>query len=445
MGFLNLENTQGITNRHVRIVGDSQVKIWGLGGHVRLTRMLESINGVTVVTDGTPAPPGAPVVYLRGNYLFHSRLLSAILELDDDFTLYEPDSDTVVALRSRTDAPEIDDTAINDPEIDGAGKDDTAIDAPGMDGAGKDDPRIDGVRKDDTRIFETARKAGLSRAIKPDDLVNPYDNKLKKYEPVRAWQIRFDNRDELEQALFSSSYKGVTDLVTKWVWPVPARWATRVCATLGIRPNHVTGLSLVLAVLAGAAFWYGNFAAGLALGWFMTFLDTVDGKLARVTLTSSRFGDLLDHSLDLVHPPLWYIAWAVGLGAASPPLAPLAAVMLAGYIGGRLCEGAFQLWLAPFTIFLWRPADSLSRLITARRNPNLIILTAGLLVGQPAAALVIVIAWHVVSTLFLLSRLAMAWKVKHDQGSLEPWLAAVGPRDPDTAARHNRLALKIFT
>ena len=397
MGFLNLENTQGITNRHVRIIGDSPVDIWGLGGRTRLTRMLEGMEGVTIVTDETPAPPGTAVVCFRGDYLYHGRLLRAVLELDDDFALYERNSDAVIAVRTES---------------------------------------------YDAGIFEAGREAGLPHRIEPDDLVNPYDNRLKKYEPARAWQIRGDNRHELEQELFSSSYKGVTDLVTKWVWPAPARWATKVCARLGIRPNHVTGFSVVLAVLAGAAFWYGHFVTGLALGWFMTFLDTVDGKLARVTLTSSRFGDLLDHCLDLIHPPLWYIAWGVGAGADS---LLLVAVMFAGYIGGRLCEGAFQLWVAPFSIFLWRPADSLNRLITARRNPNLIILTAGLFAGQPAAALVVVVAWHALSTLFLLARLGMAWKVKRNLGPLEPWLAGVGPRAAPGAGQGNRLALKIFT
>ncbi len=397
MGFLNLENTQGITNRHVRIIGDSPVDIWGLGGRTRLTRMLEGMEGVTIVTDETPAPPGTAVVCFRGDYLYHGRLLRAVLELDDDFALYERNSDAVIAVRTES---------------------------------------------YDAGIFEAGHEAGLPHRIEPDDLVNPYDNRLKKYEPARAWQIRPDNRHELEQELFSSSYKGVTDLVTKWVWPAPARWATKVCARLGIRPNHVTGFSVVLAVLAGAAFWYGHFVTGLALGWFMTFLDTVDGKLARVTLTSSRFGDLLDHSLDLIHPPLWYIAWGAGAGADS---LLLVAVMFAGYIGGRLCEGAFQLWVAPFSIFLWRPADSLNRLITARRNPNLIILTAGLFAGQPAAALVAVVAWHALSTLFLLARLGLAWKVKRDLGPLEPWLAGVGPRAAQGAGQGNRLALKIFT
>ena len=364
--------------------------------------MLKSINNVTFVTDETPAPPGTPVIFLRGDYLFHIRLLQAILGFDNDFALYEPGSDAVVALRSE----------IYDPVI-----------------------------------FETGRAEELPPGINPDDLVNPYDNRLKKYEPARVWQIRSDNRDELEQELFSSSYKGVTDLVTKWVWPVPARQATKVCARLGISPNQVTGLSLVLAVLAGVAFWYGNFATGLALGWFMTFLDTVDGKLARVTLTSSRFGDLLDHGLDLVHPPLWYIAWGVGLGADALPVAftPLVVLILAGYIGGRLCEGMFQWRVAPFEIFLWRPADSLNRLITARRNPNMLILTTGLVAGQPATALVAVVAWHVLSTLFLLARLGMGWKVKRERGALEPWLAGVDTRIADSAAHGNRLAMKIFT
>ncbi len=45
----------------------------------------------------------------------------------------------------------------------------------------------------------------------------------------------------------------------------------------------------------------------------MTFLDTVDGKLAHVTLTSSRFGHIFDHSLDLLHPPFCYLAWGLGL------------------------------------------------------------------------------------------------------------------------------------
>ncbi len=40
----------------------------------------------------------------------------------------------------------------------------------------------------------------------------------------------------------------------------------------------------------------------------MTFLDTVDGKLARVTLTSSKFGDIFGprHRPDPSALPWWW-------------------------------------------------------------------------------------------------------------------------------------------
>ncbi len=384
-------------NTYVQIIGDSRTRIWGMTGRERLVRMLDKIAGVEIISEQADLPSGAPVIFFRGDYIYDTRVLQAVIGMDGEFVLYRQDGATAVALRANT---------------------------------------------YDANIFDLDHYPEALAKVALNDLVNPYDSRLMKYEPARVRQIRSDNRDSLEQELFSNSYKGVTDLVTKWAWPRPAKWATKICARLGIRPNYITGLSMVLALLAGVAFWYGEFASGLVLGWFMTFLDTVDGKLARVTLASSRFGDLLDHGLDLIHPPLWYIAWGVGLTVQSLPvaLAPLACVMLAGYIGGRLCEGVFQKWIAPFSIFLWQPVDSLSRLITARRNPNLLILTFSLLAGRPDTGLVIVIVWHVLSTLFLLARLAMALKAKQDQGMLVCWLAAI-----DSRTRHNKLALKIFT
>jgi phosphatidylglycerophosphate synthase len=246
----------------------------------------------------------------------------------------------------------------------------------------------------------------------------------------------------LESELFTRSYKGVTDLVTKWLWPVPAFWTVRFCVRFGIRPNHVTLLSLVFAILAGVAFWHSYYGLGLVMGWLMTFLDTVDGKLARVTVTSSRLGDVLDHGLDIIHPPLWYIAWGVGLATAlTPPftLAVLFWLILIGYIGGRLCEGAFQFWVGSFDIFIWRPLDSFSRLITARRNPNLLLLTFGWFIDRPDIGLWSVVAWHLVSTAFLAVRLVMGWQARRFQGPLRSWFEEIVPGRDD-----GKLAVRIF-
>ena len=143
-----------------------------------------------------------------------------------------------------------------------------------------------------------------------------YTAQLRKVEPAYLFEARPELARAIEERTFSASYKGVTDLVTKWVWPRPAAWVTRRLAAWHVHPNTVTIASWLLAALACWLFARGAFVAGLLAAWLMTFLDTVDGKLARVTLTSSRFGNVLDHSLDLIHPPFWYLAWGHTLPAS---------------------------------------------------------------------------------------------------------------------------------
>ena len=254
-----------------------------------------------------------------------------------------------------------------------------------------------------------------------------------------------ERRRALEQLTFSGAYKGVTDLVTKWLWPLPAQWVTRGCARMGITPNQVTALSLVLVVVATVLFARGEYGWGLLAGWIMTFLDTVDGKLARVTVTSTPLGNVFDHGIDLVHPPIWYVAWGVGLALDPPavagiPVALLYAAILAGYVGGRLCEGAFQRWIAPFSMFTWRPFDSWFRLIVARRNPNLIMLTLSLAVGRPDLGLLAVAAWTLLSTAILLVRLLLAVRARRKRGAIGSWLTEIGQTVDERA-----LAVRVFT
>jgi len=249
--------------------------------------------------------------------------------------------------------------------------------------------------------------AGLRR-VSPDALVPPWRADLRKLEAPWACAANAEQADEIERRIFDASYKGVTDLITKWLWPRPARAATRWCAERGITPNAVTLFSWVLALAVIPLFAEGWFVPGLVLAWLMTFLDTVDGKLARVTLTSSRFGDVLDHGLDLLHPPFWYLAWAYGLATPEPVAT---AIVVAGYVVGRALEGVF---LARFGIeaHAWRPLDALFRTITARRNPNLILLSVGAVGGRPDLGLVMVALWTVVSLAFHTVRLAQAFAAR---------------------------------
>ena len=248
---------------------------------------------------------------------------------------------------------------------------------------------------------DTLRRHGL-RLCKPEALAGSHDEKLRKRAPPFALSLLTTSPRSVEERLYQASYKGVTDLVTKYVWPMPALYATRLAARLQLSPNMITTVSLVLTVLAFLFFWRGDWVAGLLAGWGMTFLDTVDGKLARNTMTYSKWGNLYDHGLDLIHPPFWYWAWFVGIqqtGGSYGPLEASLIVILVGYVLGRAIEGVFVRRFG-YQIHVWGYIDSCMRTITARRNPNLLILTGSVLVGWPAIGFHLVAIWTLVCTLF---------------------------------------------
>lgn len=231
---------------------------------------------------------------------------------------------------------------------------------------------------------------------------------------------------KVEKQLFDSVYKGVTDVVTKYAWPLPAYWLTRLCARARVHPNAVT-LVGIAAMLAATLLWVqGHLVAGLMAAWLMTFLDTVDGKLARVTATSSRLGNLLDHATDLIHPPIWWAALAYGLierpGRAGDSLLwQGAAAILAGYVVGLAIENVAKARFG-FNPFLWRPFDSSFRLVVSRRNIILLIMTVGLAAGVPEGAFVVAAAWTLLSVAIQAIRLAQG-VVAGRRGPVTSWLA----------------------
>lgn len=100
-----------------------------------------------------------------------------------------------------------------------------------------------------------------------------------------------------------------------------ARRLVRPLARLGITPNQMTAVTLVLALLAAWLFATGEAAsAHWAAGLFVLarFLDHFDGELARLTGSASRFG----YYFDYVAGSISYIALfaALGIGFAKGPL-----------------------------------------------------------------------------------------------------------------------------
>ena len=275
--------------------------------------------------------------------------------------------------------------------------------------------------------IETFSAGGTAmKSMRASALGDTYIRKLRRRERLFARSLAEDGPARVEKELYRAVYKGVTDLVTKYVWPLPAFWVTKLCAKLRVHPNVVTLIGMV-AMIAAAILWVrGELVAGLLLAWLMTFLDTVDGKLARVTATSSNIGNWLDHVTDIVHPPFWWAALAFGLASRPGELSDTTiwqafVVILAGYLVGRALEGAARL-LFGFNLFVWRPFDSAFRTIISRRNIILLIMTVGLIWGFPEAAFVAAAAWTLVTTAIHLLRFVQAYLASR-RGPLTPWLA----------------------
>ena len=250
---------------------------------------------------------------------------------------------------------------------------------------------------------------------------------LRKRERPFVLPLDPANPEPVERAAYDASYKGVTDALTLYLWRRPAFHLTRWAAEAGLTPNMVTAVGAILCVAAFALFWIGHYWLGVACGFTFMVLDTVDGKLARCTGTSSAWGNIFDHGIDLIHPPFWWWAWAHGLEAYGRPLEPIYLTMLlwaivGGYVVQRLIEGLFMRRYG-MHIHVWRRLDSRFRLVTARRNPNMVLLVGALLFGAPDVGLELVALWTIVSLIFHAVRMAQA-TVKSELGRpITSWLA----------------------
>ena len=357
------------------VVGSSSLRICGLPSDERLRRQLRRAGAATDPQAATR------IVIFRADWVFDDALVRGLVNGSEDVALVVASGECVAA-------------------------------------------RVPASRADEARAALLERRApqGL-RVVNATDVTDGYDRKLRKREPPYLLPLDSAGLPAIERRVFSAVYKGVTDLVTLYFWPAPARVVTRYCARVGITPNQVTSASLLLVFAAMYLFWNGHYVTGLLAAWLMTFLDTVDGKLARVSLLSTKFGNFFDHSIDLIHPPFWWWAWIVGLPAVGMPLADtdlVLTVIVAGYIVQRLEEGLFDVFFG-IGMYVWQPFDSRFRLITSRRNPNLLMLTVSVLVGRPDLGIIAVAVWTVVSLLVHTVRMIQAGILRL-RGPLRSWL-----------------------
>jgi len=360
------------------VVGDSPLRLWGLTSTQRLQRQFVRAQATADAHDAKRW------LLLRADWVYDDAFVRSLASADEDLALTAPDGG-VIAL---------------------------SLSAASMSAT------------DASATLADRRAPPSARLVTPAQLADGYNDVLRKREPPYLMALTEAELPAIEKRIFAGSYKGVTDVVTLHVWPAPARAVTRWCANNGISPNQVTSASLVLVFVAMWLFWTGHYGWGMLAAWVMTFLDTVDGKLARVTLTSTRWGNVFDHSIDLIHPPFWWWAWVVGLPAAGFSLAQtglVLTVIVGGYVLQRIEEGIFMACFK-MDMHVWQRFDSWLRLYTARRNPNLLILSASLLAGRPDIGILVVAWWTAICLVIHALRIVQAAFARR-RGPLRSWLS----------------------
>src|SRR5262245_20199929 len=90
-----------------------------------------------------------------------------------------------------------------------------------------------------------------------DDHFTIYNHMLRKREQPFVMPLTPATRSSVERASYYAAYKGVTDILTKYLWPEAALVLTRLAARLGLTPNMVTTIGAALCVLATWLFWQG--------------------------------------------------------------------------------------------------------------------------------------------------------------------------------------------
>ncbi|RVQ69025.1 CDP-alcohol phosphatidyltransferase family protein [Croceicoccus ponticola] len=295
---------------------------------------------------------------------------------------------------------------------------------------------VDAASAQDVRHAMETRRAPSDGAaftvVRFEDGPMIEDKQLRKRNTPFLMALTPDTVRQIERDSYSGAYKGVTDLLTKYLWPEWAFVLTRIAAKLRITPNMITVVGAIMCVAATFAFAYGHYWLGMAMGLVFMVFDTVDGKLARCTITSSKLGNVLDHGMDLVHPPFWWWFWAIGLtywglGLSGQTFWLVQLAIQGGYVVQRLIEGAFMARNDQMHIHVWRPFDSWFRLITARRNPNMVILFVSMLFARPDIGIIAVAWWTVISLIVHMVQLVQAETArKRGGGHLTSWLAGEG-------------------
>lgn len=196
-----------------------------------------------------------------------------------------------------------------------------------------------------------------------------------------------------------AGWKILLDHVQRRTLELPAQYFDPTFENLLIRrlagtpvtANQVTVVTTLLGFMVAALYYTGWLRVGVLVAIFVEVLDGVDGKLARITWTTSRAGEY-EHILDFFYENSWYLALGLHLSHGSPHALKAALLMilfdLADNVAYALMDVRWGLSLDNASPFLAR-----LRLIAGRRNIYSWLFLVGFFLGFPNYAFFVAVVW----------------------------------------------------
>ena len=217
-----------------------------------------------------------------------------------------------------------------------------------------------------------------------------------------------------ERILLNAAQKGTLDLPALVHAPIETFLVASLCQT-SITPNQLTVFCNLVAWLATLCFATGALAWGITLALAVGVLDGLDGKQARVKVETSE-GGKLEHWFDALFEFSWWFALAYYFRTSGQLPGAF------GYLLLLLLAEALDLAAKGSIVFTQKRLidelsrfDRLVRLLGGRRNIYVWILAAGLLLGAPAKAFIVIAWWEVMTALVHVPRAAwVLWKSQRE-------------------------------
>jgi phosphatidylglycerophosphate synthase len=210
--------------------------------------------------------------------------------------------------------------------------------------------------------------------------------------PLHLYQVT-------DEASAEAGWKILLDHVQKRTLELPAQYFDPTFENLLIRrlagtrvtANQVTLVTALLGFMVAALYYAGWLRVGVLVAIFVEVLDGVDGKLARITCTTSRAGEY-EHILDFFYENSCYLALGLHLSHGSPHALKAALLMilfdLTDNVAYSLMDVRLGLSLDNASPFLAR-----LRLIAGRRNIYNWLFLVGFFLGFPNHAFFLAVVW----------------------------------------------------